>query len=91
MMNIILGYGGYIIVYLFIAFIFAVIHFAMLEVDENRLNVAKCIFWPLTTIYYILYSVLWLLFSFVLLLRDLFSKIIALTKNFNNEIWKRTN
>ena len=81
---------GYIIVYFFIAFIFAVIHFAALEIDETRINVAKCIFWPVTTVYYIVYSVLWLLFSFVLLLRDLFSKIVILMKNFSNEIWKRT-
>jgi uncharacterized Tic20 family protein len=88
MMEIILGY---VIIYLFIAFIFAVIHFAALEIAETRINVAKMIFWPVTTVYYIIYSVLWLLFSFVLLLKDLFSKIITLMKNFNNELWKRTN
>jgi hypothetical protein len=82
---------GYIIVYFFIAFIFAVIHFAALEIDETRINVAKMIFWPVTTVYYIIYAVLWLLFSFVLLMRDLFSKIVILMKNFfNKELWKRT-
>lgn len=81
---------GYIIVYFFIAFIFAVIHFAALEVDETRINVAKMIFWPVTIVYYIIYAVLWLLFSFVLLMRDLFSKIVSFVKNFNNELWKRT-
>jgi len=82
---------GYSIVYLFIAFIFAVIHFAMFEVDENRINIAKCIFWPLTSVYYIIYGVLWLLLSFVLLLIDLFSKIGTPVKNFKNELLKRTN
>ena len=82
---------GYTVVYFFIAFIFAVIHFAVLEQNENRINVAKCIFWPVTTIYYIIYGVLWLLFSFVLLMRDLFSKIGTPVKNFKNELWKRTN
>lgn len=77
---------GYIVVYFFIAFIFAVIHFAALEVDETRINVVKMIFWPVTTVYYIIYAVLWLLFSFVLLLRDLFSKIVIFVKNFNNEL-----
>lgn len=75
----------FIILYLFIAFIFAIIHFAALELIENRINVSKCIFWPITIIWYIVYAVLWLLFSLILLLKEFFSKTIIFVKKFQED------
>ncbi len=81
----------FIILYLFIAFLFAVIHFAVLEVAETRINVAKMIFWPLTIAWYIIYAVLWLLFSLFLLLKEFFSEIIILVKKFQERVKKINN
>lgn len=74
---------GGILIYLFIAFMFAMIHFAMLELDENRINVAKCIFWPITTVWYIIYAIIWLIITLYLLLKHATLNIFYLIKNFN--------
>lgn len=74
---------GGIIVYLFIVFIFAIIHFALLEMDENRINVAKVLFWPITTVWYIIYATVWLINTLFLLIKYAILDIFYLIKNFN--------
>ena len=76
---------AFIILYLFIAFIFAIIHFSSLELIENIINVSKCVFWPITIMWYIIYASLWLLFSLILLLKEFFSKTIIFVKKFQED------
>lgn len=73
----------YIIIYLFIGIIFGVIHFAVLNMNENRINVAKCIFWPITTIWYMIYAIIWLIMTLFLLIKHVILSIFYLIKNFN--------
>lgn len=72
----------YFIVYLFIGFIFAIIHFAVLNMDENRINVAKTLFWPITTVWYIIYAIIWLINTLFLLIKHVILSIFHLIKNF---------
>ena len=74
---------GGIIIYLFIGFIFGVIHFVMLDMDENRINVAKVLFWPITTVWYIIYAIIWLIITLCLLIKHATLNIFYLIKNFN--------
>ena len=74
---------GCTMIYLCIGFIFAVIHFGAFEVDENRMNAAKCIFWPITTVWYIIYAVIWLVNTLFLLVKHAIFDIFYLIKNFN--------
>lgn len=73
----------YIIIYLFIEIIFGAIHFAVLNMNEDRINVAKCIFWPITTIWYIIYAIIWLIMTLFLLIKHVILSIFYLIKNFN--------
>lgn len=74
---------GCILAYLFIGFIFAIIHFAVLNMDENRINVAKVLFWPITIIWYTIYAIIWLINTLFLLIKHAFLNILYLIKNFN--------
>lgn len=69
--------------YLLIGLIFAIIHFAVLNMDENRINVAKVLFWPITTVWYIIYAIIWLINTLFLLIKHVFLSIFHLIKNFN--------
>jgi hypothetical protein len=70
-------------IYMLIGLIFAIIHFAVLNIDENRINVAKVIFWPITTVWYIIYAIIWLINTLFLLIKHVFLSIFHLIKNFN--------
>lgn len=74
---------GGIMAYLFIGFIFAIIHFIILDIDESRINVAKVLFWPITTVWYIIYAIIWLIITLYLLLKHATLNIFYLIKNFN--------
>lgn len=72
-----------LLAYLFIGLIFAIIHFAVLNMDENRINVAKALFWPITTVWYIIYAIIWLINTLFLLIKHVILSIFYLIKNFN--------
>lgn len=69
--------------YLLIGLIFAIIHFFVLNMDENRINVAKVLFWPITTVWYIIYAIIWLINTLFLLIKHVILNIFYLIKNFN--------
>lgn len=69
--------------YLLIGLIFAIIHFYVLNMDENRINVAKVLFWPITTVWYIIYAIIWLINTLFLLIKHVILNIFYLIKNFN--------
>jgi hypothetical protein len=72
-----------LLAYMLIGLIFAIIHFAVLNIDENRINVAKVLFWPITTVWYIIYAIIWLINTLFLLIKHVFLSIFHLIKNFN--------
>lgn len=72
-----------LLAYMLIGLIFAIIHFAVLNMDENRINVAKVLFWPITTVWYIIYAIIWLINTLFLLIKHVFLSIFHLIKNFN--------
>lgn len=74
---------GCILAYLLIGLIFAIIHFVVLNMDENRINVAKVLFWPITIIWYTIYAIIWLINTLFLLIKHAFLNILYLIKNFN--------
>lgn len=69
--------------YLLIGLIFAIIHFYVLNMDENRINVAKVLFWPITTVWYIIYAIIWLINTLFLFIKHVILNIFYLIKNFN--------
>ena len=73
-----------IIGYLFIGFIFAVIYFAILDMNEDRINVAKVLFWPITIVWYIIYAIIWLINTLFLLIKYVILSIFYLIRNFNS-------
>lgn len=72
-----------LLAYMLIGLIFAIIHFAVLNMDENRINVAKVLFWPITTVWYIIYAIIWLINTLFLLIKHVILSIFNLIKNFN--------
>lgn len=74
---------GCILAYLLIGLIFAIIHFAVLNMAENRINVAKVLFWPITTVWYTIYAIIWLINTLFLLIKHAILNIFYLIKNFN--------
>lgn len=69
--------------YLLIGLIFAIIHFYVLNMDENRINVAKVLFWPITTVWYIIYAIIWIINTLFLFIKHVILNIFYLIKNFN--------
>lgn len=72
-----------LLAYMLIGLIFAIIHFAVLNMDENRMNVAKVLFWPITMVWYIIYAIIWLINTLFLLIKHVILSIFYLIKNFN--------
>lgn len=72
-----------LLAYMLIGLIFAIIHFAVLNMDENRINVAKVLFWPITTVWYIIYAIIWIINTLFLFIKHVILNIFYLIKNFN--------